>query len=454
MTRLHPGVPCRLDLSKYRTEDPVLTAIETEGVNSGRLFNGTLHKVSSAKDLKALRGKLQPGDQVVLADGTWKDQDIVVEGNGTPEHPIIVRADHLGAVKLTGTSSAVFYGANLIVYGLAFVDGGIYRQEAAVFRLGDGPKKPCNGCIADRIAIDGYNTDPAQWDTIKNHWVVLQGRNITVANSAFTNKQNLGTMISPDLPLPSDECPQWADSQGDCFQHLLFINNTVSGFSKNHHHDPDNGEYKLIQLGWSGISTRSAYSVLEGNLFEYADGSNETLSIKASDVIIRKNRFHANIGTLNLRSSNRVLIENNVFDGDGQTSMGGVRIEAKDHWIVHNLFKNLIKPTGYDYWPIAIHTASEEELTDNYEDYARVKNVVIADNLFDHDEVPTIAVGIFPEPKQNRLLLPKNLYILDNTFHIAANDRRCAVPVFFEGGADKYENIVLKDNDPVCGSAH
>ncbi|MBV9863530.1 MAG: right-handed parallel beta-helix repeat-containing protein [Alphaproteobacteria bacterium] len=453
LTRAHPGTPCHFDFTKFRFSDPRLDALESKGVEGSGLFNGTVHRAANAKEANAFFDKLQPGDQLVLADGIWADQRLLVRAEGTAEHPILVRAEHPGGVKFTGTSSGEVDGAYVIVQGISFVQGAVTKNDFVVFRMGDGPKKPCNQCIADRIAIDGYNSSPERYDTVKIFYLVLDGRDITVANSFFGNKENFGTMISPDLPEITDQCPQRADSGGDCFERLLFENNTVSGFSRNHHHDPDNGEYKLMQLGWSGISTHSAFSVLQGNTFEYADGANETISLKASDVIVRRNRFHASQGTLNLRSANRVLIENNVFDGDGKDSMGGVRIEAKDHWVVHNLFKNLVRPMDDYYWPVALHTASEEELTDNYEDYARVKDVVIADNLFDGDAEPAIAIGIYPNPKQKRVLLPTNIFILDNVFRagrkadgnpaIAAN----APPIYFEGGADLYRGVVVKGNE-------
>ena len=468
LVRSHPGAPCHFDLTKFRGSDPRLDALESRGVEASGLFNGQVYRVANGQELQRLHGKLKPGDQIVLADGEWADQRLLVQATGTAEHPILVRSEHPGGAKFTGTSSGEIDGAYVIVYGVDFVRGAVTRDGFTVFRLGDGPKKPCDFCLADRIRIDGYNSAPERYDTVKTFYVVLDGQDITVANSFFGNKENLGTMISPDLPAVTEACPQLVDSSGGCFQRLLFVNNTVSGFSKGHHHDPDNGEYKLMQLGWSGISTHSAFSILEGNVFEYADGANETISIKASDVVIRENRFHANEGTLNLRSANRVLIENNVFDGDGQVSMGGVRIEAKDHWVVHNLFKNLVKPMDDYYWPVAIHTASEPELTDSYEDYAQVRNVVIADNLFENDEDPAIAIGIYPDPKQHRILLPTDLFILDNVFSggafspgVSAGGPNAAakpnpagnLPLRFEGGAERYKAVVVQGNRRIGGKS-
>ncbi len=36
---------------------------------------------------------LQPGDEIVLADGTWTDARLLLKGQGTADAPIVLRAD-------------------------------------------------------------------------------------------------------------------------------------------------------------------------------------------------------------------------------------------------------------------------------------------------------------------------------------------------------------------------
>ncbi len=387
------------------------------------LFNGSTYTVRNPRETAQLRGRLKPGDTVVFAGGEWRDAAVRLRASGTAAHPILFRAQSPATV-FTGTSSAAFMGANLVVQGLTFRRGRVSRDEFTVFRLGDGDANPCDRCIADHIAIDDYNSAPGGYDTRKVFYVVLHGRDITVANSSFTAKKNLGTMISADLPAAGA-------------QRLLFVKNFVSGFGAAR--EDRSGNHKLIQLGASEVSTRSAFAAILGNVFERATGENETISLKASDVIVRGNLFRANRGTLNLRSANRVLVENNIFDGAGTASMGGVRISGRGHWIVRNRFANLVKPMDDYYWPIAIHTAHDAELRDNAEDYAQARDVVIAGNRFDNDNLPPIIMGIYPDAAVGRTLMPKDIYLLGNRFAGPG-------PIFYVGGRQLYPRIFLRGN--------
>lgn len=45
---------------------------------------------------------LQPGDEIVLADGTWTDARLLLKGQGTAAAPITLRAQTPGNVILSG----------------------------------------------------------------------------------------------------------------------------------------------------------------------------------------------------------------------------------------------------------------------------------------------------------------------------------------------------------------
>ena len=173
--------------------------------------------------------------------------------------------------------------------------------------------------------------------------------------------------------------------------------------------------YEVIQIGWSGERARSAGSLIEGNVFENCDGENETITLKASDIVVRRNTFAACQGVLCLRSANRVLVEGNVFDGKGRPDTGGVRVQGSDHIIIENEFRNLKKPSSYYYWPVSLMAASAENYGDNgdVQGYGRAKNILIARNRFDNNDA-SIAVGIYPRPEYP--LLPQNVHVKDNVF--------------------------------------
>jgi hypothetical protein len=192
-------------------------------------------------------------------------------------------------------------------------------------------------------------------------------------------------------------------------QQLHVLNNRFVGRPKV---GKQNG-YELIQLGWSGEKARPAGSLIQGNHFEGFEAHDEILSLKASDVFVRANRFVACKGSFNLRSANRVLVQGNVIDGQDQSDTGGVRIEGADHVIVENTFRRLRTPRNHYSWALSLMSGAVEDLGEDPVAYGRAKNILIAENRFEHNDVG-IALGTFPSSECP--LLPRNVIVRDNVF--------------------------------------
>ncbi|BFM08499.1 hypothetical protein GCM10025791_24530 [Halioxenophilus aromaticivorans] len=79
--------------------------------------------VKTPAEYQGLSSKLVAGDTVILSDGKWHDFEILLEGNGTPDKPITLRAQTNGNVVLTGQSNLRLAGEYLVVSGLVFRDG-------------------------------------------------------------------------------------------------------------------------------------------------------------------------------------------------------------------------------------------------------------------------------------------------------------------------------------------
>jgi poly(beta-D-mannuronate) lyase len=153
--------------------------------------------------------------------------------------------------------------------------------------------------------------------------------------------------------------------------------------------------------------------LLQGNVFEKCDGETEIVTLKASDVVVRGNKFLGCQGALVLRHGDRVQVLDNVFDGEDRPNTGGVRLSGADHVITGNIFRNLSQPKDYYTWTISMMAASAENVADDMEGYGRAKNVLIANNRFEHCE-KRIAVGIYPRPEY--ALLPQNITVRENEF--------------------------------------
>src|SRR5688500_15521013 len=77
--------------------------------------------ITSAIELEKLQ--LKPGDTVMLKEGIWKDQKIVLKARGTEKTPVVMMAAVPGKVKLTGSSTLSIEGQWLVVNGLYFAGG-------------------------------------------------------------------------------------------------------------------------------------------------------------------------------------------------------------------------------------------------------------------------------------------------------------------------------------------
>ena len=146
------------------------------------------------------------------------------------------------------------------------------------------------------------------------------------------------------------------------------------------------------------MTTQSAYTVVENNVFEDCDGDPEIVSVKSCDNIIRGNTFRRCLGTLCLRQGQRNLAEGNFFYGEGKTAefegrtigCGGIRGYGKDHLITGNYMEGL---TG-DTWDAGL-TLTNGDATNsstNYSAHFLPENVQITGNTL-IDCVSGIEIG-------------------------------------------------------------
>ena len=78
--------------------------------------------------------KARPGDVIKLANGTWRDFEILFTGKGTEDAPITLTAEEKGKVILSGQSNLRLAGKHLVVSGLVFKDGYTPTSEVISFR--------------------------------------------------------------------------------------------------------------------------------------------------------------------------------------------------------------------------------------------------------------------------------------------------------------------------------
>ncbi len=295
-----------------------------------------------------------PGTTIILKNGEWRDVYLNINGLGTEDNPITITAETAGEVVLTGDSYVTISGKFVVVSGLWFKDGNPTSKSIISFRK--DTKNAAYNCRLTNCTISNYN--PAN-KSIENHWVDLWGKNNRVDHNNFTGKVNGGTTLVV-----------WLKGNENIENYHQIDHNF---FGKR----PDLGENggETIRIGTSENSMKSSKTIVEFNTFKNCDGEIEIISNKSGDNIFRNNLFIESEGTLTLRHGNNALVENNVFIGNNNPKVGGIRIINEGHVIQNNFLINI---SGSDYrGPIVFMNGVPNSPLNRYN---QVKNVLVQNN--------------------------------------------------------------------------
>ncbi len=340
--------------------------------------------VTSAADIASTLPNVQPGDALVMADGTWTNQQIQFAAIGSSSMPITLRAETPGGVILNGNSSLNISGDWLVADGLRF-DGGALGGNDHVVEFRGNLGHATNSRFTNSAILD-YN--PASIDT-RYFWVSMYGENNRVDNNTFRGQNHSGVTVTV-----------WRDNS-DVDNHRIDSNHFLDRPEGN-----GNG-FETIRIGTSDESLSDSFTVVENNLFERTDGEIEIISSKSGNNTYRYNTFRESAGTLTLRHGNDNLVEGNFFLGEGKNESGGVRVIGERQTIVNNYFANL---DGRANGAISISAGVEDS---ELNQYFQVKDALIAHNTIVNvnDAAIELADGL---GSSSRTLLAEDVTIANN----------------------------------------
>ncbi|WP_184715534.1 polysaccharide lyase 6 family protein [Caulobacter sp.] len=264
--------------------------------------------------------RLQPGDTLTLADGEWRDFQIVFIGKGAAERPITLTAQTPGKVLLTGRSNLSLAGEHLVVSNLVFRDGFSPTGEVVSFRTSRTER--ANYSRITGVVIDGFSK-PSRADS--DNWVALYGHHNRFDHNQLSGKTNAGTT----LVVIRD--PEQGLENRHAIDHNYFGARPVLG--------SNGGE--TIRVGTSHASATSSFTTVENNWFEHCSGEVEIVSNKSGGNIYRGNVFFESEGAMVLRHGDDNLVENNVFIGNGKANTGGVRVINRRNTVRNNYMEGL-----------------------------------------------------------------------------------------------------------------
>lgn len=367
------------------------------------------HLVRTQDEYRKIAQKLQPGDVVVLANGKWRDFEIVFSGKGTKAKPIALMAETPGKVIISGTSNLKIGGSHMLVSGLVFRGGYSPTGEVIAFRR--TKEDVATDSRVTEIVIDHFN-QPDRYKT--DYWVALDGKRNRFDHSNLVGKANDGVTLAVRLDL--DVSLQ----NGHRIDHNYFGPRPVLG--------SNGGE--TIRIGTSRESMKDSGTIVESNVFDRTDGEVEIISIKSGANIVRGNLFLESRGAVVLRHGDGNLVERNIFLGNGKEHSGGVRVINRNQ-IVRNNYMEALGGKGFTGALTVMNGVPNSPVNR----YVQVDNALIENNSIIGSARMTLAAGSDAE----RSAPPVNSKMVRNLIAFDKPDK----PIEVE---DDISGIALIDN--------
>ncbi len=307
-------------MSTLGLKAPLIALAVTAGLSAPSLASAASILVSDPAQFHVAVARLEPGDTLTLANGEWRDFQIVFAGRGTEARPITLTAQTPGGVILTGRSNLSLAGEHLVVSNLVFKGGASPTGEVISFRKSRTER--ANYSRVTGVVIDGFSKPDR---TESDNWVALYGHHNRFDHNQLIGKTNAGTT----LVIIRD--PEQGLENHHAIDHNYFGRRAVLG--------SNGGE--TIRVGTSHASATSSFTTVENNWFEQCSGEVEIVSNKSGGNIYRGNVFFESQGALVLRHGDDNLVEDNVFIGNGLPNTGGVRVINRRNIVRNNYMEGL-----------------------------------------------------------------------------------------------------------------
>ncbi|MCP4044389.1 MAG: DUF1961 family protein [Gammaproteobacteria bacterium] len=274
------------------------------------------YPVSSQDEFVRRIAQAQPGDEVVIKNGTYSNWSVAVEASGSKEKPIVIRPETRG--------------------GVVFTADGVM-------------KKPMFTIKGSHLDFDGFTFRDIRLDA--HLLTFLATQNARFLNNDLGNIQGtekIGRMV---LLMGKGAGNVFANNTfHDCENVLvLSVRMKDDGISKRTHIHHNVFKSLNMNRGGEGTTTvqlassgRLAYdrllmqSVVEQNYFENIMGDAETISNKSNENIIRNNTF-INTKSLVIRQGHNVEVEDNKMVN---TTGPAIRVYGSGHRVRRNTIES------------------------------------------------------------------------------------------------------------------
>jgi poly(beta-D-mannuronate) lyase len=379
--------------------------------------------VNNIHELNQAIKNAEPGDEIIMANGIWKDVEIKFRGNGTKENPITLRAEEEGNVTIEGKSYLKLGGEYLIVSGLYFKNGSTPSRSVISYKFNND--EIANHCRITNCVIEDFN-QANRYE--QDDWIQFWGRHNQLDHCYIAGKFNHGATLTVGL---------------DGNEHIKNYHQIT-----NNHFGPrprkGGPTAETMRIGNSSTSMVPSHVYVSDNFFERCDGEVEIISSKSNNNEFRNNIFYECEGSLVTRHGNYCTIDGNIFIGNNKPFTGGVRVINTGHWVTNNYFYGI---AGEEFRSaLAIMNGIPKSPQNRYN---QVTDVVVAYNSWIDCKSPIqLSVGanvnkrdVLPE-QEIRSARPERTIVANNLIFNHENDKDVIVTYDKVDGVQFFNNKI------------
>ncbi len=348
---------------------------------------GSIYFVSTASEFNATAAVAQPGDVVILKNGTYSGWQLKIPSRGTAANPVIYTAQTPGGVTFTGRhqNGLVVTGDHNIVGGFQFRDCGAYFVrfiKANHNRLTDSKFWSCGEGDTNRLIEVKQLSHHNRIDHLLMDNILSNGITVFLDQFDVANGPSQYTRIDHNV-----------------------IQNSGAGAT--------NGR-EAIQIGqgsgWSGgagTDMLETVAVVEYNYFTKM--TREIIEIKSSRNLVRFNRLVDAEGSLSIRQGTENVVDSNFL----HNTKSGITVKGENQVVTNNVV------VGSRNFGISITAYGNFQLTETkWSSFPPTGNMLIAHNTLIDNVKGAIDLGrkVGYVGLTNAELPPYNITFINNVF--------------------------------------
>ncbi|MBN1670569.1 MAG: polysaccharide lyase 6 family protein [Kiritimatiellae bacterium] len=269
-------------------------------------------RIAAPNEYETLEPQLQPGAEVVIRNGAYRDWQMTVKAGGLPGRPVVIRPQTPGGVLLMGRTSLRIKADHVVLRELRFCGSAERAVEinGSHNRITQCQFEQCGNVMSSfgHVVSIGWNSDSNRVD----HCYFVNSRSMSLGQAAG------------GYPKPDSGRRVGVDNR---FDHNIF---------RDIYRLWRNGQ-EAIQIGQGQAPRLQPRALIAYNVFDNASGDSEIISLKSSNNAVRHNLFVNCDGSMTLRNGNENLLAGNVLAGN----INGFTVRGERHRIVNNLIVNM-----------------------------------------------------------------------------------------------------------------